>query len=198
MIKAILLDWHGILDKRTFAGMLETLARAWHPYTREMPFEEYHQMVVDNFHNDGFEYAAGRLSPSGFWSLLESEGEESAVWRAQYYLLQVERNEAVWSQLPTLKEKYKLVILSDCPQDKKEIIQKTTDLSLFDHIYFSCDHGLLKSDPEFFQLALRDLDLPAPYCLFVDDSMKNVEYARRLEFRTLHYDGSSDLGKLLY
>jgi len=197
MIKAILFDWHGVLDKRTFAGMLETLARAWHPHMREMSFDDYHKMVVDNFYKDGFEYAAGRISPSGFWSMLEYEGEESGVLRAKDYLLQVERNETVWSRLPKLKEKYKLAILSDCPEDKKEVIQRTIDLSLFDHVYFSCDYRLLKSDPEFFQLALKDLDLPAPVCLFVDDSEKNVGYARKLGFRTLQYQDTTDLGKLL-
>lgn len=197
MIKAILFDWHGVLDRRTFAGMLETLARAWHPHLHGISFEDYHRLIIDNFCKDGFEYAAGRISPPRFWSLLEYEGNESGVWRARDYLLQVEKNEAVWPQLPKLKERYKLVILSDCPEDKKEIITRTVDLSLFDYTYFSCDYKLLKSDPEFFQLALRDLGLPAPCCLLVDDSEKNVGYAGKLGFKTLHYQESANLRKLL-
>lgn len=197
MIKAILFDWHGVLDKRTFAGMLETLARAWHQHIQELSFEDYHKLIVNNFYKDGFEYAAGNISPSEFWSLLEYEGEESGVYKARDYLLHVERNEALWSQLPKLKERYKLVVLSDCPKDKKEFIHRNVDLSLFDYTYFSCDHKLLKSNPEFFKLALRDLDLPASYCLFVDDSEKNVEYARRLGFMTLCYNDNTDLERAL-
>src|SRR3989338_8495111 len=137
MYKVILLDWHGVLDKRTFRGMLETLASAWYPYTHKRPFEEYLKMLIQNFQEVGNDYASGKIPSSQFWGMLEYEGEESEVYKARDYLLTIEKNEELWSQLPQLREKYRLGILSDCPEDKTRRIKEKVDLSLFERTYFS-------------------------------------------------------------
>lgn len=196
MTKAILFDWHGVLDKITFAGMLETLARVWYLEADGIAFEKYHRMVANNFHKDGLEYAAGRVSPEEFWAGLGAEGEDGAI-KAREYILNVERNELLWSQLPALKRKYELVIISDCPKDKRDVIKKTIDLTMFDATYFSCDYGLLKSNPEFFQLALKELGLDAWQCLFIDDSISNIMHASRLGFQTFQYAAGRSLKSLL-
>lgn len=203
MIKAIIFDWHGVLDKRTFSGMLETIAEAWYPLfaptkreRKETSLAEYKELIKQNWQKDGFAYAAGRISPEVFWSTLECE-EEYGVETAKQYLLAVERNEPLWQLLRKLKEKYKLAVLSDCPPDKAKIIRETTDISYFDAVYFSCDYNLLKSDQQFFEIATNALNTAPDQCLFVDDSETNLFSAKGAGLQTCLYRTTADLEKKL-
>ncbi len=49
---------------------------------------------------------------------------------------------------------------------------------VFDAQFYSCDLGVLKSSPDFFVRALRDIGAAAEETLFVDDSEAYVETAR--------------------
>lgn len=65
-----------------------------------------------------------------------------------------------------------------------------------DTAYFSCDLGVLKTDPAFFRAALTDLDAGPDEACFVDDTAPNVEVARSLGVAALHWrheDGLSHL-----
>ncbi len=185
MIKAIVFDWHGVLDLVKFEGLVHKLAEL-----SKKPIEEL--KVTIKFSER--EYARGS-NPDKFWdeikSLLNLTDEQ--VQEAQNYILKVERNQSLWDLLPSLSIKYSLVILSDCPQDKMEIIKNDSDLSIFRRTYFSCESKLLKSDNIFFSNVLKDLNLKAEECLYVDDSLKNVEIAKRLGFDTCLFSTTKDL-----
>lgn len=49
----------------------------------------------------------------------------------------------------------------------------------FDASFYSCDLGVLKSSPAFFDQVLDRLDLPADEVAFVDDTERYVDVARR-------------------
>lgn len=203
MIKAILFDWHGVLDRRTFGGMLEKIAEAWYPIfaptrieRKEISFEEYKQMIKENWRIEGVEYALGRISPKNFWLGLECE-EETGVETAKNYLLSVEKNEVLWSAIPLLKRRYKLAILSDCPVDKVRIIRETCDLSYFQGVYFSSDYRMLKENPEFFRIAMSGMNTKPEECVFVDDAEVNIRYAQQAGLQTCLYRNNSDLEKRL-
>jgi putative hydrolase of the HAD superfamily len=71
---------------------------------------------------------------------------------------------------------------------------------LFDTTYFSCDLGLLKSDPPFFERVLADLGVRPAEVLFVDDSPGHVETARSAGLRAETWclrDGVAALRPLL-
>ncbi len=63
----------------------------------------------------------------------------------------------------------------------------------FDPVLLSCEFGLRKPEPEFYQLALTKVGLPAQECLLVDDLQVNLDTARHLGFRTHHF---TDLKRL--
>lgn len=200
MIKVILFDWHGVLDKRTFAGMLDVLAREWYAsgrFSGEIPYDKYYEEIKRNFFEDGQRYASGQIKPENFWASLEYKGDETSVYKARNYLLGVERNNGLWDILPRLKKQYRLGVLSDCPEDKATVIRNTVDLSLFDQIYFSSDHSLLKTDFRFFNLPIRDFNVSQAECLFIDDSEKNIAYARKVGLETHLYSSVSSLEEKL-
>lgn len=49
---------------------------------------------------------------------------------------------------------------------------------IFDHLFYSCDLGLAKPDPEYFTAILKRLDVAGENTLFLDDHSANVEGAR--------------------
>ena len=52
--------------------------------------------------------------------------------------------------------------------------------ALFDAVVISGEVGMRKPEPEIFTLALEQIGLPGPECVFVDDLPHNVEAAARL------------------
>jgi HAD superfamily hydrolase (TIGR01509 family) len=66
-------------------------------------------------------------------------------------------------------------------------------LSEFDGIVVSGDEGLLKPDRAIFDLFLRRYDLQAADCLFIDDSLHNVEGARAAGMHAVRFESPARL-----
>jgi 2-haloacid dehalogenase len=87
-----------------------------------------------------------------------------------------------------------LFLLSNFSAEKFELVRKRYSfLSLFDDIVISGEHKLIKPDPAIFLLTLRRIQREARECLFIDDSMPNIETARSLGFQTIHYRSPTQL-----
>jgi HAD superfamily hydrolase (TIGR01509 family) len=64
----------------------------------------------------------------------------------------------------------------------------------FDELVLSGDVGLVKPDPEIFELLIRRRNLDAGRTVFIDDSADNVATAHRLGFATIHFrENTTDL-----
>jgi len=61
--------------------------------------------------------------------------------------------------------------------------------TLFDRLYFSCELGCQKPEPEFFQRILADLGLPAGQLLFWDDIPGWAAAARALGWQAEVFTG---------
>ncbi len=70
-------------------------------------------------------------------------------------------------------------------------------LSWFDGVVVSGRIGLRKPDPAIFQHLLERFGLEAERTLFVDDSERNVEAARRLGFEALRFESAPQLRREL-
>ena len=53
----------------------------------------------------------------------------------------------------------------------------------------SGDVGIMKPDPQIFQIALERLDVAAEEAVFVDDFIENVQGARALGIHAVHFQG---------
>lgn len=60
-------------------------------------------------------------------------------------------------------------------------------LSLFDVLVYSCDIGVNKPAKKIYDVCLKRLDIPAHECLFVDDSLENVQGAVNAGINGIHY-----------
>ena len=70
-------------------------------------------------------------------------------------------------------------------------------LEWFDGVVVSGRIGLRKPDPAIFQHLLERFDLEAEHTLFVDDSERNVEAARKLGFEALRFESAPQLRREL-
>ena len=64
---------------------------------------------------------------------------------------------------------------------------------LFDDIVLSGAVGYNKPEPEIFQILLERTGRRAQECLFIDDSLANIEQARRMGFATIHFESPAQL-----
>ena len=81
-----------------------------------------------------------------------------------------------WSAetFPTVREKHKF-------------------FDLLDDFVISGEVGEIKPGHEIFQIMLEKIRRPAQECLFVDDSLTNIEQAQKLGFMTIHFQSPERL-----
>jgi 2-haloacid dehalogenase len=92
------------------------------------------------------------------------------------------------------KAGYSLYGLSNWSAETFPIAQKKYDFfNLLDDRVISGEVGLIKPEPEIFELLLKKIGRPAQECLFIDDALANIEQAQKLGFATVHFQSSDQL-----
>jgi len=71
--------------------------------------------------------------------------------------------------------------------------QKHDFFDLLDDMVISGEVGHVKPHPEIFQILLERIGRPANECLFIDDSLANIEQAQKIGFATVHFQSSEQL-----
>ncbi|MEE2921199.1 MAG: HAD family phosphatase [Pseudomonadota bacterium] len=92
-----------------------------------------------------------------------------------------------------------LYALSNMPSEPwDEMLTIFDELNRFRHVVVSGRIGMVKPSPEIFHHALDRMGGPDPdEVLFIDDSLRNVEAAGALGFRTHHFTGAAGLDQAL-
>jgi len=195
MTKAIFFDYHGVLDRRTFQGMLRRLAQLI--YTQG-DFESFLQVVYSKYALFTNLYAAGDIMPEHFWSKLTNDGLNTIqIQKLQDYILTVETNDLLLPVLEKLRENgFKLGLLSDSPLDKIAKIRYRWDLEkYFDYVFFSSEQGLNKIEPDFYNLMLLGGNYQPGEIMYIEDNPKLVNMAKSAGFQAVAYTPEMDLIK---
>ena len=82
--------------------------------------------------------------------------------------------------LEPLKGRYKLGIISDTWPSIVPVLDSFGILPYFDTITYSFQVGCFKPNPKMFEDALSKMGLPGEQCVFIDDTVKNLEGAAKL------------------
>lgn len=69
--------------------------------------------------------------------------------------------------------------------------------SLLDDYIISGEVGTVKPEPEIFEIMLERIGRPARECLFIDDSLTNIEQARNMGFVVVHFQSPEQLEREL-
>lgn len=79
----------------------------------------------------------------------------------------------------------------------RPIIQDRKLDHLFDAIIVSSEIGVTKPDPRIFEVTAQALGVAPSQCVFIDDSLRNVQAAARLGMRAIHYTTFDTLPAML-
>ena len=97
--------------------------------------------------------------------------------------------------LKQLKEmKYPLYGLSNWSGETFQRAQHKYDfLNLFDDMVISGDVKMIKPDPAIFELALQKFGKNADECIYIDNSLPNIQQAQKMGFTTIHFESAEQL-----
>ena len=144
----------------------------------------------------------GAIDAGTFCTRLSAAANRQVTWEeAQYCWLGFVKDVPVerLRNLSELKRKYHIGLLSNTnpfvmaftrsgkfSSDGKGIVE------YFDILHCSYEMGICKPDPEIFLAALREDGFTAEETIFVDDSLKNIEAAKRLGITGLYVPENQD------
>ena len=148
-------------------------------------------------------YDTGKFTDSQFRNELcrimnynAADEEIDAAWN----ILLLDFPPARVNMLKQLRRNYRIFLLSNTNGihfrkythdfSKKYGISMT---SLFDKLYLSYEIGIHKPDEGIYKHVLQDAGLNAGECLFIDDSLPNIEAAERMGMQCIHISNGTDV-----
>lgn len=152
------------------------------PYekVREIFFSDYNDSVdLGEVTQDQFnEYVLDILQmPRENKYLLEN------IFNEEFYI-----DEELLKKISEMRREYKMGLLSNYSNELRQKIENEWALgSAFDEIIISCEVGLVKPDPEIFNLMLDRLGVRADESVFIDDRIKNIDGAKKMGFHTIFF-----------
>ena len=185
-IRSVILDFGGVISQqqnKNFVDNINNMLKQKSPDLMEL--YDIYRTNYDNGRNTGEEY----------WS---------NIFRHYNILITIEKIEELivadtksWTEInPEMtqfisdirKRVYNLSIISNMPEDILAYIQNRFHwLDLFDELIWSCEVGGVKPDSCIYEYCLGKIGVPASECLFVDDSLANVDAAIKSGLNAIHF-----------
>ena len=178
----------------------------------------FQQLGVTNFNSWFSQYNANDLFAgletgaseedsfiSEIQSLLPSPASKSEILQAWNAMLLDFRSSSI-AFLPQLAKTHRLFLLSNTNeihlrafQTKYEAVFEGRILDdLFEAAYYSHRIGFRKPTPESYQFVLNTHRLQPQETLFIDDSLPNIEAAKKLRINTIHLTNGALIEELNY
>ena len=104
----------------------------------------------------------------------------------------------IHNELKELKEKYKLILLTDNWPCVIDYLKKYDLYDYFDNIYISSIYGVEKKDKVFFDYPINDLNIKPGEALFIDDNEINLDIAKEKGFDVLLMDRENKIKECKY
>ncbi len=191
-IKAVIFDWAGI-----FCTPGELFSHPRLLKTLKMVPEEIEKQVKKT--QD--EYYRGKISNTAFWrhifKTFSLKGftpkELNKAYLGSY---KISRQNL---QIPLrLKKNYSVALLSNLTGVMMSHIVKIHTLkNRFHKLFFSNRMGFIKPEEEIFKIALKQIGVRPEEAVFIDDSKKNLEAAKKMGMHTLYCPTPKELQRIL-
>ena len=188
--KNIIFDLGGVLLDIDFQKTIDAF--------KKLGIENFEEMFSQINADELFEkLETGNITEPDFYSAIKSraktnisDAEIDGAWNA---LILKFRTESL-QYLETLSKSYKLFLLSNTNsihlQYFKQLFTEQTGKPLLDAYFikawYSNEVGLRKPGSEIFEFVLQEEKLIAGETLFIDDTLINIETAKKLGFKTHH------------
>lgn len=115
-----------------------------------------------------------------------------AIWNEIFFL--TAKNRAVFSLANTLRQHYKIVLLSNINILHFEYLKKYFPIfDIFDYVFTSFELGAVKPNPLVYHKVFKTLEVLPEEVLYTDDRKELVESAKALGIKSLHFTGIEQL-----
>lgn len=193
MIRAIIFDWGGVLQRTEDKAPRTELARELGLSLGELERAVFGSLPFR-------EACLGKLSADEAWTAIAT----SLGWPVERVGEFVDRffagdrlDERLVQLIRELRTRgYRVGLLSNAPPGRTSSVSPAGRWGmegLFDVQVFSYQIGALKPDPRAYQAILVALDVKPQEALFIDDSLSNVEGARSVGLIALRFEGTEAL-----
>ena len=183
MIRAVILDWGGVLMRTEDAGP----RLAWDARLGLEP-SSVNRLV---FKSSAWQRAlVGQMSEGELWADVGARLglADGALAEFQRDFWAGDRLDGGLATLVRgLRPRYKTALLSNFSARLRDELAQQGLLDAFDAIIISGEVGIAKPDARVYRLAARRLGMPPGECLFVDDFEENIAGARAVGMQTLHF-----------
>jgi len=185
-IKALILDYGGVISKpqdfEHVENMLCILELEYKDF--EIIYRES-RAAYDSGHKTGTEYWMGILNHFN----IESKRINIATLIQEDVKSWTRMNDSMIQFVKEIRsEIHNLSMISNMTEDTLAYIRTGFKwLDLFDELIFSCEFKTNKPDKKIYEVCLDKLKLSPAECLFVDDSVDNIEGASTIGMNTIHF-----------
>ncbi|WP_035104250.1 HAD family hydrolase [Desulfohalovibrio reitneri] len=183
-IRCLFFDFGGVVAEEGFVAGLHAIAA-----DQGLDPDRFFNDVRDVIFQNG--YVTGHCSEMDFWSDLRGQlGVKGSGKDLRREILSRFRLRPHMLHLARLlrEEGLKVAILSDQTNWLDELQAELGFAMYFDSVFNSYHYGYHKGQPEFFKIALRDMDAKADESLLVDDAGVNVRTARESGLHAIQYE----------
>ena len=104
----------------------------------------------------------------------------------------------VINELERLKEKYKLILLTDNWPSVIDYLNEYKMSDYFEKVYISSIYGCVKKDRVFFDYPINDFNIKEGEALFIDDAEENLEAAKEKGLDVLLMDRKKQVNDSKY
>ena len=194
MIKAIIFDFGRVISAQKPPSL-------FHSYEMDLglPLGSINSIMFDS--QLWQDTLLGHKTLEEFWHAIGPElglnsHEKIDAFRKQYRADET-INEDVLKLIQKLHGHYRLAVLSNAPPGLSQWLAEWRILDFFDLVFCSGDEGVVKPDAKPFELTLERLGVQPGEAVFIDDTMENVEAARKLGLHGILFTTAEELEKEL-
>ena len=192
LITAIIFDFGNVFVKWDPHGVYRRFfptTEAVDSFLEEIHFAEW------NTHQD-----AGRSFKDGVAELTKQFPQYAELIQAYHVYWEESITEILYDTIDVARKLksagWDIFLLSNFSAETFPLMQKHYDFAhLFNDMIISGEHKLIKPDPAIYELTLKRINREAYECLFIDDSLPNIETAQKLGFHTIQFHSPEQLDK---
>ena len=196
MIKAILFDSGGVIINHKL--LVKKIISIFKPKNKEKFWHDINIAVIPLCKN--------KISEELFWKRFvmtigkNIEQIPKNLWTEDYQKL-TKINTEVINIIKSLKQKYKLGLISNSIPFHTKINRKRDAYRIFNEVILSHEVGLTKDEKYIFLLAAKKLQVKPQECIFIDDVRDFVDVAKSVGMKGITFKNSkqlkSDLKKII-
>ena len=156
-------------------------------------------------HTDNFRVQVGEISSEEHWKNVGKElgvSDEELAQIVEEFFGGDRLDYALVDFIRSLKANYCTAVLSNYMANlRSRIVEEWQIDDAFHHLFISSEIGLMKPDPEIYELVLEQIGFEASETVFVDDFIDNIAGAKEAGMHGILFENpeqvKADLNKLL-